>query len=203
MPTDFAASAAILLAVPGRGRANGHISVPPRVQSSRGALPLLAVPGRGRANGHISFPPRVHKKPRPVQKDEAYVSWYHLMFTKRLPPVLSLKIYGKIRKGTKRPDLLFPPFLNIRSLSAIYSGTITCALPSQPTELKSAEKKIQESFPADSPLFGVRLRDVFTFSFPRASHHPAAFCVLLLNATCSHHGLWHIRDSPGQIMPED
>ncbi len=26
------------------------------------SFPLLAVPGRGRANGHISFPPRVHKK---------------------------------------------------------------------------------------------------------------------------------------------
>ena len=35
--------------------------------------------------------------------------------------------------------------------------------------------------------FGVKLKDVFMTSFPRASHQPAAFCVLLLDITCSFH----------------
>ena len=42
----------------------------------------------------------------------------------------------------------------------------------------------------DLPL-GVKLKDVFTYRFPRASHHPAAFCVLMRHITCSYHRFFH------------
>ena len=51
-----------LLAVPGRGRLNGHIPFRPVYNRVGEVSHLLAVPGGSRANGHISFPPRVHKK---------------------------------------------------------------------------------------------------------------------------------------------
>ncbi len=51
------------------------------------------------------------------QKDEALVSWYHLMFTKRLTPFLSLQVQGKL-------SIKLSP---IAAINPIYPSTITCA----------------------------------------------------------------------------
>ena len=50
--------------------------------------------------------------------------------------------------------------------------TITCATPAAPTY----------KYAFSSPL-----RNVFSYPYPCASHQPAAFCVLLLDITCSFH----------------
>ena len=56
-------------------------------------------------------------------------------------------------------------------------GTITGAIPPQPTE---------ESLQI---LFGAKLKEVFPYGLPRASHQPAAFCAEFPNATYSYHRL--------------
>ena len=93
---------------------------------------------------------------------------YHLMFTEGLSPFRLCDHTSPNPKVTER---------------MLWHYNV-CRNPSQPTGHPWS------FLSPDLPL-GVKLRDVFTSAFPRASHHPAAFCVLLPDATCSRHRLSH------------
>lgn len=67
------------------------------------------------------------------------------------------------------------------SIRDLYSSTITCAY------LPAGKYWFRHSLLGICIPLGVKLKDVFITGFPRASHHPAAFCVLLPITTFSYH----------------
>ena len=87
----------------------------------------------------------------------------------------------KNTRPSKKDEIIFvlpPSFANnshyLPHQVQSYPVAITCETPSTPTN------------------FNVKLKDVFIISFPRASHQPATFCLVLLITTSSYHSFWNI-----------
>ena len=76
----------------------------------------------------------------------------------------------------RHEEILSADFCISSPQSLARPGTITDAIPSQPTRKP----------------FGAKLKDVFAVCLSRASHLPAAFCVEHQSATCSYHRLFTV-----------